>query len=381
MTPIASFSIIMFIWTVSDFISKKTKSLLSSLLIASILFLIGFKSNVLPDDILHNSSLLALGTTVLGLIIVHIGLMLSFAELKKQWRTVLIGVSATFGIVLALIAASPILGSLGMSIAAAAGVTGGTISVIMVQDVAIPLELTSVAVLPVLITAFQGIIGFPITSILLKKEANRIKSLGISIADKAEEAEVKNRMPSFLQTTSGTLLLGGIVMMSASFLSSLTGGAINEFVIALILSVVLTEIGILKKNIISNTDSFGIMMISIMLIIFGPLATVSIQDLIQLIVPLLASFIIGVSGGVIFALITGKLLKYSPLISTAIALTSLFGFPGTMILSKEAASSVGETDDEVAYIESQILPKMIIAGFSTVTITSVVVIGILVNFI
>jgi len=63
--------------------------------------------------------------------------------------------------------------------------------------------------------------------------------------------------------------------------------------------------------------------------------------------------------------------------AVSIGLTSLYGFPGTMVLSQEAARAAGETEDEVKAIEGVILPKMIIAGFSTVTITSVVVIGIL----
>ena len=60
-----------------------------------------------------------------------------------------------------------------------------------------------------------------------------------------------------------------------------------------------------------------------------------------------------------------------------IGLTSLYGFPGTMILSQEAAKGAGEDDEEVAAIEHAILPKMIVAGFSTVTITSVVVTSII----
>lgn len=63
--------------------------------------------------------------------------------------------------------------------------------------------------------------------------------------------------------------------------------------------------------------------------------------------------------------------------SIAIGLTSLYGFPGTMILSQEAAKGAGETPEEVAAIEGEILPKMIVAGFSTVTITSVIVTGII----
>jgi len=61
----------------------------------------------------------------------------------------------------------------------------------------------------------------------------------------------------------------------------------------------------------------------------------------------------------------------------AIGLTALYGFPGTMILSQEAAKGAGESPEEVAAIEGQILPKMIVAGFSTVTITSVVLTSII----
>lgn len=46
-----------------------------------------------------------------------------------------------------------------------------------------------------------------------------------------------------------------------------------------------------------------------------------------------------------------------------------------MIPSQEAAKGAGESPEEVAAIENQILPKMTVAGFSTVTITSVVVSG------
>ena len=63
----------------------------------------------------------------------------------------------------------------------------------------------------------------------------------------------------------------------------------------------------------------------------------------------------------------------------AIGLTSLYGFPGTMILSQEDARGAGESPEEVAAIEHEILPKMIVASFSTVTITSIIVTSIVVG--
>lgn len=51
-----------------------------------------------------------------------------------------------------------------------------------------------------------------------------------------------------LKTTSGTLLIVGITMIGASLISSSTGGAVNEFVIALVIGVLLRELGIFKKR-------------------------------------------------------------------------------------------------------------------------------------
>jgi len=129
--------------------------------------------------------------------------------------------------------------------------------------------------------------------------------------------------------------------------------------------------------VLSGIDAFGLMMLAIMIMVFGPLATLKPADLAALAVPLLAVFVFGVLGIVLFSAVVGKLLGYSVPMSVAIGLTSLYGFPGTMILSQEAAKGAGENPEEVAAIEGEILPKMIVAGFSTVTITSVVVTSII----
>ncbi len=387
MNPVLAFTVIMLIWTVSDIVSKRTKSLLSSLFVSSIIFLIGFKTNTLPADILTSSSLFGLGSTILGFIIVHIGTMISLQELKRQWKTVFIGVSAIFGIATFLLVFGPLFESRNYAIAAIGAVSGGTISVIMVQEAALAIGLVSVAVLPVLIAAFQGIIGFPITSIILKKEAQRVQKEyrdGTLVVTKEADADEKGKktiLPDFLQTTAGTLFVVGVVVLLATYISNLTGGKLNTFIAALILGVALREAGVLKVSILNGIDAYGLMMLAMMIIIFGPLSTIKPEELFELIGPLTLSFLVGLAGSMTFALIAGKIVKYSPMMAIAVGLTSLFGFPGTMILSQEAAKSVGETPEEIQAIEDQILPKMIIAGFSTVTITSVLVTGILVQFI
>ena len=54
--PVLAFVVVMLVWTISDFVAKKTKSLLSSLFVASIIFLVGFLTDLFPEDLLASSS-------------------------------------------------------------------------------------------------------------------------------------------------------------------------------------------------------------------------------------------------------------------------------------------------------------------------------------
>ncbi len=137
MQPIIAFTIIMLIWTVSDYVSKKTKALLSSLFVASIIFLIGFTTILQRKDLLPTSALLPLGQTVVGMIIVHLGTLISLDEFKRQWKTFLIGVSAVIGISVLLFTIGRLFLDTNYVLSAIAAVSGGTISVIIVQEQAL----------------------------------------------------------------------------------------------------------------------------------------------------------------------------------------------------------------------------------------------------
>ena len=396
MNPIVAFVVVMAVWTVGEFVAKKTNGLLSSLFVASIIFLVGFMTGLFPDDLLTASSLLALAGVVVGFIIVHLGTMISLDDFKKQWRTFLIGISAVLGIGVLLLLAFTIFGVEGTEgaydglistgrdymIAGIGALSGGTISVLIVQDAALGVGLTTVAAFPVLIVALQGLIGFPLTSILLRREAKRLKgeySEGRLEAPKPPDPSgpAPTFLPKFLQNTPGTLFIVGIVVLLAVGVNNLTDGILNTFVVALIFGIVLRTTRVFRGSILSGIDSFGLMMLAILILVFGPLATLELSDLKSLAWPLVIVFVCGLIGIVGFSALAGKLLGYSIPMSVSIGLTSLFGFPGTMVLSQEAARAAGETEDETNAIEGAILPKMIIAGFSTVTITSVVVTGIL----
>jgi hypothetical protein len=398
MNAVLAFVIVMLVWTISDFVAKKTKSLLSSLFVASLIFLVGFLSGLFPEDLLQASSLLGLAGVVVGFIIVHLGTMISLEDFKKQWRTFLIGFATVVGIGLLLLVAALIFGggdrvddydnliSTGRdyAIAGIGALSGGTISVLIIQEAALGVGLTTVAIFPVLIAALQGLVGFPLTSLILRKEAARLKGeyqagnlKAPEVVEETDDMPRPSRLPTGFLTTAGTLFVVGVVVLLSILINNLTDGILNTFVVALIFGIILRTTRVFKPSVLTGIDAFGLMMISILILVFAPLATVEPSQVAALWKPLLLVFVFGLVGIVAFSTLMGKLLGFSMPMSVAIGLTSLYGFPGTMILSQEAAKGAGETPDEVAAIEGEILPKMIVAGFSTVTITSVVITGII----
>ena len=65
--------------------------------------------------------------------------------------------------------------------------------------------------------------------------------------------------------------------------------------------------------------------------------------------------------------------------SYAISLTALYGFPPNYILTEEAAKALAETPEEKKYLMDEMLPPMIVGGFTTVTVGSVIIAGIFIK--
>jgi hypothetical protein len=319
---------------------------------------------------------------VVGFVIVHLGTVISIDDFIKQWRTVLTGIGAVFGVAAALFFVGSLFKGSDYVIAAIGAISGGTVSVVIIQEAALAVGLATVAVFPVLIAALQGLVGFPLTSVILRKEALRLRDeyragkLTPVQEDKAG-AETKSRLPAAFQSTVGTLFVVGVTVLVARFISDITNGNLNTFVVALILGVLLRWARIFKPSVLSGIDAYGLMITAVLILVFGPLATVTLDDLRALALPLAVAFVVGVAGIVAASVLVGKLFGFSAAMSVGIGLTALYGFPGTLLLSQEAAKAVGETEEEVKAIEAEILPRMVVAGFATVTITSVIVTGII----
>ena len=66
--------------------------------------------------------------------------------------------------------------------------------------------------------------------------------------------------------------------------------------------------------------------------------------------------------------------------SCGITCSCLFGFPGTYVVSTEVAKQIASNEDEEQMILDNVLPKMLVAGFVCLTVTSVLITGIFINY-
>jgi hypothetical protein len=180
-----------------------------------------------------------------------------------------------------------------------------------------------------------------------------------------------------LQTSSILLLKIAIVSFLAVKVSELTNGVVNSLIVCLVFGVIAREIGFLEKDSMTTANSQGFVMICLLTVIFANLSSATPEMLLSLIIPIIGCLVLGVIGFSIFSSIAGKLLGIDKFMAIAIGSTALFGFPGTFIISNEVANAVGKNDEERKIILDAILPKMLIAGFVTVSIASVVLAGVM----
>lgn len=388
MEALLSLSFVLIVYSIGDFISHKTKSMVSMMFAASVLFLIGFWLGV-PATLFEDAQLTGLGSLLIGLLITHMGTLLNMEDLKSQWKTVIIALSAVVGIgIFLFVVGTPIIGR-EYAIASAPPISGGVVAAIIMGEVAATKGFDNIVVFATLLVVVQGFFGYPIASYFLNKEAKLIlkrKKGNLSKlntnTDKANGQALPKKklipaLPKELQTDFVLLAKTSLTALLSFKLAELTNNIIHPYVMCLLIGIIACELGFLEKNILTQANSMGLAMVGLMAVIFSSLSKATPEMLVSLLFPIVASLTLGTIGIIIFSVIVGKILKISPAMSIAIGSTALFGFPGTYILSNEVANANATNEEEKELILGEILPKMLVAGFITVTIASVVLAGVM----
>ncbi|MEN2465754.1 hypothetical protein [Ornithinibacillus sp. JPR2-1] len=397
MSQMLALVIVVFILLVGDWVAIRTKAWIPSMFISAVLFLIGYWT-FFPQDIVSIAGIpSAVATMLMYLLITNMGTLLSLQELKAQWKTILIAISGIVGIIVFLLGIGTFIFGFKTMVVAIPPLIGGLVSAIIMSDGASAAGLTSLAVFAIVIYVMQGFAGYPITSIMLKKEGKRLLQQyrngelavteNVQAADKTTESNESSlklfkNLPDKYNTEFFKFFRLIIVAFLAYFVSTLVEPvvSISPFVLCLLFGIIGKSIGFLEKQVLQKANGFGFAIMALMLFIFDGLKQATPSMMAEIILPLLGSIIIGVVGMYIFSFIAGKLLKVSKEMAFAVSLTALYGFPADYIITNEVINSLTKDEKEKEVLTSHMLPPMLVGGFITVTIVSVVLAGIFVSF-
>ena len=395
MTAILALVIVLVAMSLGDIVSIRTKAWIPSVFITAIIFLFGFWF-LFPKDIISTATLgLPVAGLAMYLLITHMGTLMNVRELMAQWKTVVISIAGILGIIISLLTIGLIFLDKQTAIAGGPPLSGGIVAAIIIKEAATALGNDKLAILAILIYVVQGFVGYPLTSILLKKEGNRLlkdfKNNKENVTEKivSKESERKTllpKLPEKYNTIYVILLKLAFVGYLADCFTKFVNNSIfqstvlSPFVTCLIFGVIAAEIGFVDRQALNKANSFGWMITVLMAFIYEGLNKATPEMLLEVLLPLVEIIIIGVSGLLIFAFIVGKILKESPYMSLCIALNALYGFPPNFILTNEVIKSLASNNDETEYLTNKMLPKMLIGGFTSVTIASVLIAGIFSKF-
>ena len=389
MTAIISAAVIFVVFAVGDMVSVKTRAIVSMLLVASVVFLAGFWTGVFPTTLFGDSTLLSMAGLLVTMLLVHLGTTIRFRDFGAQWRTVIISAVACIAISAAVFFLGQLIIDRGFALVGAPILSGGVVATLTMQDMAKNANLPDLTVFATLVMCAQGFVGYPVASLCLKSEAKRIKAqidageLPVDVAPGAAQAAAAGRrklipaIPDKYNTPNTIIAKVILVALLSVWVSSLFHDAINKLVWCLIFGVLCKELGLLDEDALGKAHATGIVMPIITLSIFTNLASATPEMVGGMVVPLLVCVVIGTAAFSVVSILVGKIFGYSWQMSMAIGSSCLFGFPGTVIISNEVSESTGTTPEERAAINAQIMPKMLVAGMVTVSVTSVLVAGVM----
>lgn len=385
-----AFVICALVCIVGDVVSKLSKAWIPSVFITAVILLIGYWTFI-PRNLIEDAGLLQLGGTIgIYFCIVHVGTMISIRELLSQWKTVIICLAGLAGMCLVCYFVCPLFIDKILMIVGLPPLTGGIVATTIMEDAAIDKGMELAAIFAISMYCIQGFAGYPLTTICLHKEGKHLlDSLRSdrnieniqSVKDIDQEASQKKKLipPIPQKYNSATVLLAktAVTVWLSILIGNFTG--INGAIIALILSVIFTSIGFLDTDILNKAGAYGFVSFALTLYIFNGLKDCTPHMLVQIIVPMIVLIIIGVTGLGITAFIMAKIMKTSVYMAYATCLTALYGFPFNVIMTESVCEALTNDEKEQKYLKDKMLPPMLVGGFTTVTIASVIIAGIFVN--
>lgn len=388
MNFLIAFAVVMIFMTLGEWVATATKAFIPSVFITAVLFVIGFWT-VLPKNVVENASFgPGFITICIVLLLVHLGTLMNLRELLAQWKAVCIALLGVCGTLLLTLTVGTLIFDWKTVVAAVPPLTGGLISALLMSNGLKAQGLASLVALPVAMFVIHSVVGYPLTSVLLKQESRRLLSHFRANGSKLDPnvpkmrrgaEEVKDNRPKLLnlpekyQTSAFIMARVAIVGLLAMGFGTLTNNVINSNVVCLIFGVIAHQIGFLEDNALNKAGVFNWLMYGLLAYVFGQLSATTPAVLGGIVLQIIVLIALGVLGMFLASRLLAKPFGMSWQMTFSCSLTALFGFPADYILTSEVARAMATTEDEEEYLTQQMMPKMLVGGFATVSVASVII--------
>lgn len=398
-TPLFSLTVFLIVFAVGDVVSYKTKGLISGIIIAAVVYIAGYWTGIIPTDSIANTGMPTMLTAfMIPLLLVNLGTSISISQLLSEWKTVAIALIGLVGLAIISFTLSSMLFTREYALSASSPIAGGTIAAIITNEAAVAAGKPEFGAFAMLVVSFQMFIGMPVSSFMLKKESERLLAnkslLAVGPSDILVDTEKKKKKfsihimgdgPVQFQTTAILTMRVAIIAIIAYFVSNLTvipgsnptNYYLNPNVAYLLFGIVFGEVGFLVKNGLQKAGLYGFTMLCLYSLTPNSFTSVTPESLMDMVIPLVGTLVLGAVGIAIFSLIAGKFLGYSSYMSIAIGMCALMGYPGTQIVTDDVVNALSASSEEKAAVSNILLPRMLVGGFTTVSIASVIFAGII----
>ncbi|WP_059104762.1 hypothetical protein [Shouchella shacheensis] len=386
MEPIYLALLFIGIIALGEVLSITSRARIPTLLVVVATVFVLLQSGILPESYIEASTFVAVGGVLVPVLIVHLGTMIPFSTMVKQYQAVVItlmGLAFSVGAVLLIVS---LLFNYETAVAGAGPITGGIIAYIVTADGLREAGMTAILAVPVVVFTVQNFFGMPLTSFFLARYAKTIREDTSAVQGQADDPDAimsdhqKKRFilpESFMQSNFILIFLlfcGGAL---AVWFDGRTG--VNASLWALAIGVAGAAVRIYPEKTIEKANSSGITMVALIFVVIHSLVGVTWDQVVAAIVPVIVIIVVGIAGLILGALIGAKVFKWNVEKAIPVVLTALYGFPGDYLIVEEISRSVGRNEAEQKRMMDELVAPMLIGGFTSVTVGSVAVASLLIG--
>lgn len=384
---IISFLVVMLFLMLGEWVSSLTHTYIPSVFMTAVLFVLGYWT-FLPKDVVATASFgTNFSTICVGLLLVHLGTLMSLKKLLEQWRAVCIALLGVCGTLILTLTIGTLIFDWHTVVAAIPPLTGGLVSALLMTDGLKAQGIQTLVALPVSMFIFHSLFGYPLISWLLKKEGGRlvneyqkqpVKQTGPTGLDNdSNENNLFKKMPAKYQTSAFILVKVALIAALSSGLSialkTYLHIDLNSNVICLILGVLAHQVGFLESDVLTKAGVYNWLMYGLLAYIFAQLSLTTPHQMGTIIVQIIVLIMLGLLGMFIASSLLAKPFKMTWQMAYACSLTSLCGFPADYVITSEVSHEVANNKEEEAYLMENMMPKMLVGGFATVSVASIII--------